>query len=57
MSEQYYDLTPARHPWCEEEHPPSGARCTRRPGHSGRHAAGDGDYIVASWRDTENEED
>lgn len=25
--------------------------CTRLPGHTGRHAAGEGDFIVAVWGD------
>lgn len=28
-----------------------GLICTRLPGHTGRHAAGDGDFIVAVWAD------
>ena len=47
------DLTPslmpgARH--CCAEHPHS-LICTRLPGHTGRHAAGDGDFIIAVWGD------
>ena len=47
------DLTPslipgARH--CCADHP-HGLSCTRRAGHTGRHAAGDGDVIVAVWGD------
>lgn len=38
----------ARH--CCAEHP-HGLVCTRLPGHTGRHAAGDGDFIVAVWGD------
>ena len=33
---------------CNEPHV-SGAICTRAPFHTGRHAAGAGDYIVAVW--------
>ena len=47
------DLTPslllgAR--YCCADHP-YGLRCTRLTGHTGRHAAGDGDFIVAVWGD------
>ena len=28
-----------------------GLICTRLPGHTGRHAAGDGEFIVAVWGD------
>ena len=48
------DLTPrllpgARH--CRAWHHPHGLICTRLLGHTGRHAAGDGDFIVAVWGD------
>ncbi|GAA2242318.1 hypothetical protein GCM10010401_14000 [Rarobacter faecitabidus] len=39
--------------WCEaKSHPVEllGAVCTRRRGHTGRHARGDGERIVAVWR-------
>lgn len=42
-----YDLTTARQE-CGTEHP-RGVICTRLLGHTGRHAAGDGDLIVAVW--------
>lgn len=46
------NLTPpllpgARH--CNAWHPQRGLICTRPPGHTGRHAAGDGDFILAVW--------
>ena len=34
-----------------DEGHPHGLICTRLPGHTGRHAAGDGDFIVAVWGD------
>ena len=47
------DLTPlllpgVRH--CRADHP-HGLICTRLLGHTGRHAAGDGDFILAVWAD------
>lgn len=47
------DLTPSRPPGaghCRAWHP-HGLICSRRAGHTGRHAAGDGDFIVAVWGD------
>ena len=47
------DLTPSLLPaarLCCADHP-HGLICTRLPGHTGRHAAGDGDFIVAVWGD------
>ena len=47
------DLTPSLLPvarlCCADQ--PHGLICTRLPGHTGRHAAGDGDFIVAVWGD------
>lgn len=46
------DLTPAPHtmtPCCSAGW--RGLVCTRLPGHTGRHAAGDGQHIVAVWAD------
>ena len=48
------DLTPrllpsARH--CRAWHHQWGLICTRRAGHTGRHAAGDGNFIIAVWSD------
>jgi len=44
------DLSPVGTPICG-----AGTRvtCTRPPGHTGRHAAGNGVYIVAVWPDAE----
>ena len=45
------DLTPPFRPgahYCRAEHP-HGVICTRLLGHTGRHAAGDGDFIFAVW--------
>jgi hypothetical protein len=41
------DLT-GNGPYCEALHP-DGPACTRRPGHKGRHAAGNEEFIVAVW--------
>lgn len=35
-------------PLCEERHPVA-CVCTRLPNHTGRHAAGNGDHVVAVW--------
>ena len=46
------DLTPSAHtmaPCCGAGW--RGLVCTRLPWHTGRHAAGDGDFIVAVWGD------
>ena len=46
------DLTPSAHtmaPCCGAGW--RGLVCTRLPGHTGRHAAGDGQHIVAVWAD------
>ena len=50
-------LPPDLTPWLPFGEPACGAAnsrgliCTRLPGHTGRHAAGDGDFIVAVWGD------
>ena len=50
-------LPPDLTPWLPFGEPHCGATnsrgliCTRLPGHTGRHAAGDGDFIVAVWGD------
>lgn len=36
-------------PWCDEVHPEGDWTCTRTPGHTQRHAAGDGDTLCAVW--------
>lgn len=51
------DLTPSAHtmaPCCGAGW--RGLVCTRLPGHTGRHAAGDGSCIVAVWADPASEE-
>ena len=48
------DLTPSLLPGagrCNAWYHPHGLICTRLSGHTGRHAAGDGDFIVAVWGD------
>lgn len=50
------DLTPSAHtmaPCCGAGW--RGFVCTRLPGHTGRHAAGDGQHIVAVWADPTSE--
>ena len=42
-------LPGSRH--CRAWHHQWGLICTRHAGHTGRHAAGDGDFIVAVWGD------
>lgn len=37
--------------WCPATWKRDKYGCTRPPGHLGRHAAGDGDYITAVWSD------
>ena len=50
-------LPPDLTPWLPFGEPHCGATnsrgliCTRLPGHTGRHAAGDGEFIVAVWGD------
>ena len=50
-------LPPDLTPWLPFGEPHCGATnsrgliCTRLPGHTGRHAAGDGEFIVAFWGD------
>ena len=34
---------------CDQRDPSQTYLCSRPPGHTGRHAASDGDYIVAVW--------
>jgi hypothetical protein len=36
-------------PYCDERSDDGGYTCTRRPGHSGRHAAGDYAVLLAVW--------
>lgn len=36
---------------CHAEHPAGDLICTRLEDHTGRHAAGNGDHIVAVWDD------
>lgn len=43
------DLTGEAVPGCPAADPSGGFLCTRREGHSGRHAAGTGRSIVAVW--------
>lgn len=43
------DLTPADGPVCDTQTPDLGPVCTRRPGHAGRHAAGNTVAVVAVW--------
>jgi hypothetical protein len=42
------DLTPDGATWCRE-FSALGWLCTRAPSHTGRHAAGTGDHIIAVW--------
>lgn len=42
------DLTPPEAEPCGTTHERSFI-CTRRPGHTGRHAAGDGAHVIAAW--------
>ena len=52
-----YELPPDLTPWrpgaghCGAWQHPHGLICSRLPGHTGRHAAGDGEFIVAVWGD------
>ena len=43
------DFTPDSGPTCPAHHGVSAFMCTRRVGHTGRHAAGDGESVVAVW--------
>ena len=43
------DYTPLNGPHCNDEAGAEGWTCTRIPGHTGRHAAGDGEHILAVW--------
>ena len=45
------DLTPSLLPGVRHCCAPHGLVCTRLAGHTGRHAAGDGDFILAVWND------